>query len=693
LSSRRALALFVLLLAMLAGAGCASIPKGRRAVDAVRIDGVHGVDASEVQEAMATRPNERFLGVAEGFMVDYQLYDPYVLQEDMARIQRFYEKKGFYDAQVRSSEVTIESDDEVAIDVRVDEGAPVLVKRVDLRGFGAIGFVHAQALVIVAEELPLAEPFDETRYQAAEDRIKRLLTDAGYAFAEVKRDATIDLVRHGAWVTLEAKPGPKARFGKVTLRGEGSLPRDKILGALGIEEGAPYSTRTLEEAQTDAFELGVFAAVKITPDLSRPESGVVPIDVEVTPGKLQTVRLGGGVTIDSVKSDVHGLLGWEGRNVFGGMRRLTLEAKPAAVFVPLRINNFVAPTKILPALKLRADFRQPGFIEPRTLGFIRPAFSAQPILLKSDTSSADPILGYAENDLAVGLRRPFGRRLTIELSQNLLYSLPFAYAGDLDPALSQVVLVYPELVTTLDFRNDKIHPHWGWLLSNTFQTALGVDGRDVKTQPEARGYIPVGKRVTLAGRATVGLLFPQTYGKDVADSIQRPFDGGDRAERIHDLQVLYFRGFFSGGGSSNRGYPFAGVGPHGIVPYLNPANGICDPTDRDFDRDVCLSPTGGLTLWEASLEMRIDIVDPFSLAVFCDASDVSPAQVDIRLARPHLSCGPGARVDTPVGPIRLDVGVRIPGMQNLEGPDPLEKEPGDVFGVPLALAFGIGEAF
>ena len=113
-----------------------------------------------------------------------------------------------------------------------------------------------------------------------------------------------------------------------------------------------------------------------------------------------------------------------------------------------------------------------------------------------------------------------------------------------------------------------------------------------------------------------------------------------------------------------------------------------------FDVDQCLSPVGGLSMWEASLEMRIDVMDPFSVALFCDASDVSPNQVDLRLLRLHRSCGPGARVDTPVGPIRLDVGYRIPGLQNLEDAnDPLEKDPGELFSIPIAVSFGIGEAF
>jgi len=78
--------------------------------------------------------------------------------------------------------------------------------------------------------------------------------------------------------------------------------------------------------------------------------------------------------------------------------------------------------------------------------------------------------------------------------------------------------------------------------------------------------------------------------------------------------------------------------------------------------------------------------------VFCDAGDVSPFQTSIRLDRPHLSCGAGARYDTPVGPIRLDVGYRIPGLQYPKNAS-FEQAPQDILGVPIAIAFGIGEAF
>jgi outer membrane protein insertion porin family/translocation and assembly module TamA len=82
------------------------------------------------------------------------------------------------------------------------------------------------------------------------------------------------------------------------------------------------------------------------------------------------------------------------------------------------------------------------------------------------------------------------------------------------------------------------------------------------------------------------------------------------------------------------------------------------------------------------------------MALFGDAADVSGDVMNVRLNHLHFSSGVGLRYDTPVGPIRLDVGYRIPGLQVLGRKDPLEKDPEPLFGVaPIALAFGIGEAF
>jgi outer membrane protein insertion porin family/translocation and assembly module TamA len=122
----------------------------------------------------------------------------------------------------------------------------------------------------------------------------------------------------------------------------------------------------------------------------------------------------------------------------------------------------------------------------------------------------------------------------------------------------------------------------------------------------------------------------------------------------------------------------------------------CDPTDTaNYDPNRCAVPLGGDTLWELSAELRVPIDDPFGAVVFCDSSDVAPNVAQFRFNHLHLSCGLGLRYDTPVGPVRADVGYRIPGAQVIgETVDPkIEGDPGTVFGAPIAIALGIGEAF
>jgi hypothetical protein len=110
---------------------------------------------------------------------------------------------------------------------------------------------------------------------------------------------------------------------------------------------------------------------------------------------------------------------------------------------------------------------------------------------------------------------------------------------------------------------------------------------------------------------------------------------------------------------------------------------------------------GGFTLWETSFELRYRFSDDWSVVGFMDASDVSTKLARFSLVEPHVAVGPGLRYRSPVGPVRVDVGYRIPWLQQVK---PAPDEPPDISQVPpycdddkwhsnFTLHILIGEAF
>jgi outer membrane protein assembly factor BamA len=712
-----------------AALACSKIPPGQSAVDAVAVEGAHGVSAGDTKSKIATTATSKFFGLFRGIIYDYEIFDRYVLDEDLARVERYYRSRGYYEAVARAGRVE-ERGNHVRVTIVVEEGPLTRVRTIRLEGLEALPrSIVTLALARMHDQIKEGEPFDEEHFKEGDAAVTHTLTDGGYAFASVDRKADVDIVEHAADLVYRATPQKLASYGKVSIEGLGSLPSAPVLRALDLAEGKRYSRSELIRAQQAALDLGVFSSVEVTPDLSKPPppSYVVPIHVRVEPTRLRGAKLGGGLELDVLKTDVHVLLGWEDKNLFGGMRHFTIETRPGLVLFPTRIPNFDKPTSLLPEERTRIDFHQPGFLEARTGGIIEGEFNIGPILLTPNPPSS-PVLGYRETKAAVGLERVFWK-FYAKLTQNIQDEDPFAYIGSIDPALSDVIISYPELTTTLDARDDKAYPHRGLYLSNSLQVAGdGGVARDVRLRPEARVYVPVHKGVTLGLRGTLGLLFPFNYGgieppvlppASATPAQDTTYDNA-RTAWVHDAQVVFFRGFFSGGPSSNRGYPLFGVGPHGPAPFYNQSIAYRQATNgcsitaaaagsigSAVPSPQCYVPLGGSTLWEASVELRFHVAGPVEVATFCDASDVSSRTVDIRLNHPHLSCGPGVRYDTPVGPIRLDIGYRIPHLQYpgqgqpavdaLEGNDDLEPGgghiPGTIFGLPIALAFGIGESF
>ncbi len=677
-------------------AACHPVPQGRVAVTSVEVEGNQALGDDELEKELATRKSARFLGLWRGVMFDQEVYDPSLLQKDVTKLERYYRSRGFYSARVRAARVFDEGDDRVRVSLVVDEGAPVIISRVALAGVGGLSAADVRDLRdALGERLAPGKRFEEREYQKGQRRIQDWLNDRSFAWAKVERSAFVDVSRNTAKITYSADVGPKAVFGKIRVEGLGDLPRDVVMRVIDIEPGEPYSRARLEKARQALLDLGALSSVEMQPDLSGDRSRPVNLMVRVERTKTHGGQVGGGFEFTQLESNVHLLLAWGSNNFLGGARTLSLELEPGLVLYPTRVPTFEKPTHLFPEVTVRARFRQPAFIESRTSGLARLQFSVYPVLLVPEVNPEDPVLGYAEVRESIGVERKFWK-LSVVPSLNVQQNEPFAYAGEIDPSLTMLRLSYLELASTLDLRDNVDMPHAGGFADLRMQATAGRLGADAvtgsisdyKVRTELRGYLPVASRTTLGLRGTLGALWPDNWGETLDD----PVPSND------DVQISYFRSFFSGGPNSNRGWPYRGIGKHGIAPFLSPGVTEAQLTNECLgaeSEDVrCRSPFGGLSLWEASIELR-QRVGQLEGVAFCDASDVSSSELTFDLDEPHLSCGPGLRYVTPIGPLRFDVAYRIPGLNPTEeqiqaGED---GDPGEVFGAPIGLVLGLGEAF
>jgi outer membrane protein assembly factor BamA len=779
-------------------------------VEGVKVTGNHQLSSSDITDQIATAESNHPLGggfermpifsLWDRLLVDYETLDPFVLERDLARVERVYRARGYYEAHARAARVTKDGRGRIHVEIVVDEGAPVIVTQVRIvwneqggggviasllgaalaaggDGFAALGATGVAATVVgplvpalspppqkveasakdALSVIATGQPLVESAFEGVKPKLLRAMTDHGFAYGKVDAKADVDLVHHTAQVTYTADRGPPTVFGAITLDPAGvfGLPEDRLRHIMSIPEGAPYSTRRLDKAQAAFSSLRVFGSVDAVPQLrsmAPPDANgnvPVPVTFRFTPTLLRTLKLGFGVEAGT-RVDVHGTASWENRNFFGGLRSFTIEARPGIVFFPYTLTSLFSGSSeanfaVVPELRVHTALAQPGFVEALTRGTVSVDVSAYQL-------QPTATLGYLEGQVKLGLDRGFwDDRVKVTLLANMQVDQPLKLQLPglaLEPCAGGynfLVLPYTQASGTLDYRfneegkRDSINPHEGFYLTNDVQLAVGPSANsstDIKVRPDLRGYIPVSKHMTLALRFAGGILHP--FGGDLTKSPYpanvvyspnlAPFDlnqpdqckilasfvpKGDVLRGSY-IQLLQLRGFQSGGTNSNRGYAYSGIGPQEQVQGISPLSAT---------NTLLPIATGGLALWEASVELRFPVYKQLGSALFVDASDVRNSLAEFaEVFAPHLSTGLGIRYQTPVGALRADFAVRVPGAQVIGSTcqafdptaaptasqiwkpgkpapsgscylDPSFGQAGSLAGVPLLISLAIGEAF
>jgi outer membrane translocation and assembly module TamA len=738
-------------------AGCATVPKGRYGVDELTLNGVTDLDPYALRACLATRERESLsidlskdpapecgkapfdarrihLGLWRWPWSEWPLYDPSIFERDLSRIERWYRARGYYGIRILDARSQPEAalqgsstgTDEIELTVDIDEGAPVRVAQVSSEGTRALTRDMQKALQKSLDTLELESRFDEADYDRVEEDMTRTLRDEGYAQALVEGNVVIDPKAQRATIHFVVKSGPLMEIGDVCVEGHEKLPPKLILQAGDLRPGRPFSQSDIEDARTRIYQLRVLSEVEIITGITDPKTGEnrfvdddtregewlawkngaatspkdadeagatervcrlakansksgrprVPIEIRVKPGKMYRLGVGAGFQIgveDGQRAinatqqwDVH-LVGYaEVRNFIGGLRRLRIEERPKLIFLaPFpRTRDSEGEREIRLGNNLSLLLEWPAFLEARTLLRLISAWDRGP----------DPYGGgFIRDDFNVGLGPSRGflkNRLNAAAMVFVNAYIPREVYGDIEGQNPSDVLeaerynlLFLQQVIEWDTRDDKTSARRGtYARLELHETLPPSSWGYVRITPELRQYIPLPYGLVLALRAGIGMI-----------NIYRSDEG-----KTSELRRL-----------GPRPFRLRGGGPYSVRGIQAGLLGLRDGQDGWFP--------GGTRSWIASLELRVPLGDSFAIATFADVGDVDGGsdqeKARFRFDQPNTTIGVGLRYKTIVGPIRLDVGFLVPGLQGSHEDSQTVSYNDPLFRLLGAVHLTIGEAF
>lgn len=593
------------------------------------IEGNEHVDTGDLRGVLITKTRPWYTP-----WKSHPRFDPVTFETDLKNLARFYQGRGYYEAQV-SHDLVVE-DDEVAAHISVREGEPVKVTQIVLAITDQP--VLASALEALRPGLPLTEGmiFVEENYQQSEEKIRDFFFEQQRGRVQIERKAEVIVDQHTARVWYTVEVGPPTVFGETHVEGTVKVEPKLVSRELTYKPGEPFSNKALTTSRQNLLKLDLFNSVQVLRDESASDPSIIPMRVKVDEKPPREFKFGIGY---GTEDQLRGQARWRHNNWFGDGRRLQIGVKLSSI-----------------VRQVEGEFIQPHFLSAKN----RFSLTVTPQQLDEP--------GYFLNMTRVQPR--FERTFTEDLTGFVAYRVEYDQLSDVSPAtiraiqgiedppppgLLDILFPPPEprpqhefqrkgVLSGLSFgllwdaTNDPLNPTNGGIASVTAEQVGGLLGGKFdfyKLQSEGKAYHLLTEQVVLAVRLRLGF----------AD----PFNGSQS-------EVPLFERFYAGGSSSVRGYERYRLGP------------LSESDD----------PFGGRSLVEGALELRQQFTTKIGGAVFLDFGQVSTRSFDLPVDDLEYATGFGVRYTTPAGPLRLDLGF------------PFNPPPGDQ---SWQVHFSIGQSF
>ncbi|HET8891454.1 MAG TPA: POTRA domain-containing protein [Candidatus Angelobacter sp.] len=589
-----------------------------------------------------------------GLPFSHGKYSEQLVRKSVKNIEGLYRGAGY--SQVKVTPKVVNKDNELQLAFQVEEGVRDVVDSLQIEGNKSL---TQQQLAPKGMNLEPGKPYSAQLLTKDRDQIMATYLDKGYLTMTFK--SNVEHAKddpHHVRVIYEVEEGPQVKTMSVEPVGERHTRPEIIARNANIKVGKPLSESALLRGESQLYTLGVFDWASVDtrqPITDDPQAEVL---VKLHESKRNTIAYGFGFQVinrgGSIPSGTIALPGLPpvGLPTKFSTSQQTFWGPEGSIEYTRRNFRGRAETVTLSAFGGRLDQRAS-------------ASWANPTIWNTGWSSTVTFSGERTSENPIYTARLGGAGIQFQhyMDKNRQKSVIFRYDFR-RTNLSNIAI--PGLVLPED-QNVRL---------SSLSASFSRDSRDSPLDAHKGIYesFQVDLNPSFLGSNTsFGRFLGQTaYYKSLTSDSSLVWANSLRLGMEHAFggaHIPISESFFSGGGSTLRGFSLNGAGPQREV--------LVCPADNPGCGEKISVPVGGEQLMILNSELRfpLGISPPFiggtlGGVVFYDAGNVY-SSVSFKNVFSDLThtVGAGLRYKTPVGPVRVDIGHLLngpPGVKSLQ---------------------------
>lgn len=587
--------------------------------------------------------------VSQAHFFSHGNYSEQLVRQSVNNLKKVYQAEGYSSVAV-TPQVKKEPNGNIDVSFRVNEGPRDVVDALHIVGNNTMA---DNKIAPRGLKLGTGQPYSQKLVDDDRNQIMQQYLLNGYLNATFRANAKdINGQKHHLDVTYTIEEGPRVQTAQVVMLGRRDTLPQLIDRTTALTPGAPMREDKLLQSENELYNLGIFDWAEIDPRRTITTQTKEDALIKVHEAKKNTITYGFGFEVINRGGSIpSGTVALPGLPPVGLPADFKTSQKtfwgPRANFLYTRKNfRGKAETITIGGLAGRLDQRF-------NIGYLDPHFRftnwSSNVTLSGEHNSENPIFTSRMAQIGWQLQRALNKDKT----NNFFLRYNFSETG-----LTRLVI--PDLVPAQDL-HVRLSTLSASFVRDTRDNVLDATKGMYETAELSLNPSWLGSNVSFARFLGQSAYYKKIFGGIVwANSLRLGLE-----EALNGSHVPLSEKFFSGGGSTLRGFPLNGAGPQ---------HGVCIVVGCGTQINV---PTGGNQLFILNSELRIPVpVDlpivhkNLGFATFYDGGNVFRTVGFHDFTGQYTNTvGIGLRYKTPVGPVRIDIGhllSPIPGVKSTQ---------------------------